>query len=210
MKCKWRALTAGMIFVAGAAMAIEEASYTVVKKDGDFEVRDYAPQVVAETLVMGSRQDAGNKAFRRLFRYISGQNTATNKIAMTAPVGQLPATDKRTMTHSVSKDGAEQRWAVSFMMPAAYTLKTLPTPNDAAVQLRHIQARRMAAVRYSGRWTQKLFDSHHAQLADWMQARKLLATGRAEWARYNPPFSLPSLRRNEILIPVANSAQLAQ
>lgn len=196
----------GMMFIAGGAMAIEEAAYTVVSKEGRFEVRDYAPQIVAEALVDGSREEAGNMAFRKLFRYISGYNSVTDKTAMTAPVGQEVASRKIPMTAPVLQTQGEMRWVVSFMMPSEYTLQTLPAPNDASVRLRAITARRMAAVRYSGRWTEARYDKFHAELGDWMRKHGLSATGTAVWARYNPPFTLPIFRRNEILIPIADSA----
>ncbi len=198
--------TLGMALVAGGVMAVEEASYTMIHKERTFELRDYAPQIVAETLVSGNREDAGNKAFRKLFRYISGENTASKKIAMTAPVGQEPSSESIPMTRPVVQGKVEQRWAVSFMMPAEYTLETLPSPNDASVKLRLIPARRVAARRYSGRWTQSRYQKFHAELVDWMGKRRLTAAGPAEWARYNAPFTLPLFRRNEILIPVADDA----
>ncbi len=188
---------------AGHTIAIEEAEYKTVLKDGDFELRDYKSQFVAETRVSGSQDQAGNTAFRRLFRYISGNNTMTNKIAMTAPVGQVEASEKIAMTAPVSQSRSEESWIVSFMMPAKYTMKTLPAPNDSNVTLREIPARRVAAVRYSGRWTEELYNCHLSELRAWMKTRKLAPDGAPEWARYNAPFTLPILRRNEVLIPVA-------
>jgi len=188
-------------------MAIEEPSYTSLKQDGDYEIRDYAPVVVAETRVAGSREQAGNMAFRRLFRYISGNNSGTNKIAMTAPVGQAPAPQKIDMTAPVTQTQAGNDWVVSFMMPAEYTMETLPRPNDSNVALRRIPERRVASVRYSGRWTSTSYEKHLSQLEAWMQKQGLEATGPAEWARYNSPFTLPLLRRNEILIPITKRSR---
>ena len=186
-------------------MAIEEAAYTVTMQDGAFEIRDYAPHVVAETLVDGTLEEAGNKAFNRLFRYISGDNRSREKVAMTAPVSQQPQGEKIAMTAPVAQQRVQERWVVSFMMPAAYTLETLPEPKDPQVTLRQVPARRMAAVRYSGFWSEKSYLRYKAELEAWMRRRGSSPPATPVWARYNSPFSLWFLRRNEILIPVATT-----
>ncbi len=197
-----------MITILGAvdAMAIEEAAYTVAEKDGAFEIRDYAPHVVAETLVTGTLEEAGNSAFNRLFRYISGGNRSREKIAMTAPVSQGPQSEKIAMTAPVTQQRVHEQWAVSFMMPATSTLETLPAPEDPQVTLLQVPARRMAAVRYSGSWSEKGYLRHKSELESWMRGKGLVPAGDPVWARYNSPFSLWFLRRNEILVPVATGA----
>lgn len=187
---------------AGDAMAIEEAAYQVVKKDGRFEIRDYAPHILAETIVEGNIKEAGSKAFQRLFRYISGENRMREKVAMTAPVSQEPKGEKIEMTAPVGQQNVQGRWAVSFMMPASYTLETLPEPEDPGIILRQVPARRMAAVRYSGFWSKKSYLRYKNKLEEWINKEDLIILGDPIWARYNPPFTLWFLRRNEILIPV--------
>ena len=183
-------------------MAIEEASYTVVERDGEFEIRDYAPHVLAETVVAGSFDRAGNEAFSRLFRYISGDNRSRHKVAMTAPVSQASAGEKIAMTAPVEQQPAQDRWVVSFTMPASSALETLPEPADPQVTLRQVPARRMAALRYSGLWTESSYRRHKMELEAWVRKRGLRIAGDSVWARYNPPFAPWFLRRNEILIPV--------
>lgn len=183
-------------------MAIKEAAYTVVKKSGIFELRDYAPHVLAETIVDATLEDAGYKAFRRLFDYISGANRSRNSIAMTAPVSQEAKGEKIAMTAPVGQQPASGQWAVSFMMPASYSLDTLPVPNDEAVMLRQVPARRMAAVRYSGRWSEKKYLRYKERLENWIRQSDFAIIGDPVWARYNPPFTPWFLRRNEVLIPV--------
>jgi len=187
------------------AMATEEAAYTVVKTEGAFEIRDYAPHIVAETLVEGTLEEAGNTAFNRLFRYISGGNRSREKVAMTAPVAQQPKGEKIAMTAPVAQQRVREQWAVSFMMPATYTLETLPAPEDTQVTLRQVPARRIAAVRYSGSWSEKGYLRHKSELESWVRGKGLTAAGEPQWARYNSPFTLWFLRRNEILIPVAGN-----
>ena len=198
-------LLAGLLLgVAGAvAMGIEESAYTVEKADGDFQLRGYAPQVVAETIVEGTLEEAGNTAFRPLFRYISGANRAQGKIAMTAPVSQRHDGVKIPMTAPVAQAAASNRWAVAFAMPTNYTMETLPAPTDEKVRLRAIPARRMAVVRYSGTWSRQRYERNLARLRDWLKANGLESSGDPVWARYNPPFTPWFLRRNEILLPVS-------
>jgi effector-binding domain-containing protein len=173
-----------------------------VEKDNKFEIRDYAPHILAETFVEGDLEEAGNKAFNRLFRYISGDNRSRKKVAMTAPVSQQPMGEKIKMTAPVGQRRVQEKWAVSFMMPASYTLTTLPEPEDPNVTLHQVPARRMAAVRYSGFWSEKRYLKYKSELESWIQERGLTIVGDPVWARYNPPFTPWFLRRNEILIPI--------
>ena len=184
-------------------MAIEEAAYKVLKTSGKFEIREYVPHILAETIVDGDLEEAGNKAFRRLFNYISGANRSRAKVAMTAPVSQEKAGEKISMTAPVVQQRARDKWAVSFTMPASYTLETLPVPDDPQITLRPVPARRMAAVRYSGLWSEKNYLQNRSELEAWIREQGLTAAGDPVWARYNPPFTLWFLRRNEILIPLA-------
>ncbi len=194
--------TALIILGASEAVAIEEAKYTVVKKDESFEIRNYAPHVLAETVVEGDLEGAGSEAFNRLFRYISGANRSRGKVAMTAPVSQEPRRQKMEMTAPVAQQRVEDKWAVSFMMPAASTLETLPQPEDPKITLRQVPARRIAAVRYSGFWSEKGYLQHKSELEVWIRKQGLVAVDEAIWARYDAPFTPWFLRRNEVLIPV--------
>ena len=193
-----------LLLLTGAttAMATEEAPYTVIKTDDIFELREYAPQVLAEIIVDGNLESAGSKAFRPLFRYISGDNKSRGKIAMTAPVSQEQRGEKISMTAPVSQQSVQGKWAVSFMMPASYTMENLPIPDDPDIKLRQVPARRLAAVRYSGTWSEKNYLEYKERLENWIRENGLEISGEPVWARYNPPFTLWFLRRNEILIPV--------
>jgi hypothetical protein len=169
-------------------MAIEEPAFKSVLLEGDFELRDYAPYLVAETRVRAGFEDAGNIAFGRLFRYISGRNEVSQKISMTAPVRQGPV------------DGGDQ--LVAFVVPSSFTRASVPQPSDPQVAIREEPARRLAVLRYSGRWTERRFREQEQRLLDWIGRRSLKATGPAIYARYNAPFVPWPLRRNEVLIPV--------
>jgi hypothetical protein len=185
--------------------AIEEAEYVVVEQEGSIELRDYQPHILAEVLVEGEMDEAGNMAFRTLYNYIAGDNIGREKIAMTAPVGQKPAGEKIAMTAPVGQRASGDKWAVSFMMPAKYTMDTIPQPKNPAVKLRQVPARRVAAIEYSGFWSVANFEKHRDRLEKWLAERDYRPSGEVEWARYDPPFMPWFMRRNEVLIPVAKS-----
>lgn len=192
-------LLSGAVLWRGQAQAVEEAVYTVRIQDGDFELRDYAASVQAEVTVAGTREEAANRAFNALFRYISGANRSQQQIAMTAPVGQ---SEKIPMTAPVGQSPAGQGWVVSFMLPASYRLETAPEPTDPQVKLRSLPPRRMASVRYAGGDDTATYQRQLAALQEWLQRRGLESTGELVWARYNAPFTPPLWRRNEILLGV--------
>ena len=195
------ATAALMIGATIKAQATEEAKYSVVLQDGEFEVRDYAPSVQAEVTVEGSREEAGNRAFQALFQYISGANRSRQKIAMTAPVGQ---SEKIAMTAPVGLSGSPSGWVVSFMLPAEFSPDTAPEPTNAKVSLRALPARRMASVRYAGGDDEATYQKHFQALQAWIDKRQLKTTGEWVWARYNAPFTPPFWRRNEILMTLSD------
>ena len=200
------AITLTAVWVAlmsGNLMAIEEAQYSVSLQQNAFEIREYETAIVAEVIVSGDFEDASNKAFRKLYKYISGDNKGRDKIAMTTPVSQVSTPEKIKMTSPVSQQASAQGWVVSFMMPASYTMETIPVPDDASVVLREVPAYRAATVRYSGRWTEKGYQKHLALLEEWIEQSSFGASGEPVWARYNAPFTPWFMRRNEILIALA-------
>ncbi|MBQ0713038.1 MAG: heme-binding protein [Porticoccus sp.] len=196
----WAVLVA--VLGAGNAMAIEEAEYLVVLKEQNFEVRQYEMHVLAETIVDGDLESAGNKAFSQLFKYISGNNKSRRNVEMTAPVTQETVSEKIDMTAPVGQQRKDGRWAVSFMMPSSYSVETLPVPTDPDVTLRQVPVRYLAAIRYSGFWSEKNYRRNLDNLNSWMEKQHLSVVGDPIWARYNPPFMPWFLRRNEILVPV--------
>ena len=201
--------TALALLANSTAMAIEEPGFQVLERDGAFELREYAPHLVAETHVEAGFAEAGNIAFQRLFRYISGENTTKQKISMTAPVTQSRSGDageKIAMTAPVTQVASDTGYRVAFVVPAKYTLDTVPVPSDPRVGIRAVPAQRVATWRYSGRWTTTNYQQHLAELRSAIAARGLKETGEPILARYDPPFMPSFLRRNEVLIPVARKA----
>jgi hypothetical protein len=195
-------LTVSSLLGAKSAMAIEKAKYVVLDKEDDFELRQYEPQIVAETFVEGSLEDVGNVGFRRLYDYISGNNKKKQSISMTAPVLQEAGSEKIAMTAPVSQEKKDNQWRITFLMPAEYTLETLPEPLDERVKLAKVPGRLVVAVRYSGTWSKAGYEENKALLEKYIRRRGFTKAGATVWARYDPPFMPWFLRRNEVLIPV--------
>jgi effector-binding domain-containing protein len=183
-------------------VGIEKPKYEVIEKEGKFEIRQYQGQIVAETVVESDFDNAGNVAFRRLFNYISGENRKKESIAMTAPVNQKTGPEKIAMTAPVNQQLSEGKYSVSFLMPSKYTMETLPVPLDSNVGLRQIPARKMAAIRYSGSWGRKKYETNKALLEEFIKKKGLRITGQDIFARYDPPFQIWFLKRNEVLFPI--------
>ncbi|WPL17351.1 SOUL heme-binding protein [Thiorhodovibrio winogradskyi] len=196
----------------GQVMATEEPDYAVVSEGPVFEVRRYAPQVLAETEVTGRFDKVGGEAFRRLADFIFGNNQAAEKIAMTAPVSQTPVVAKADkggtripMTAPVKQQAAQtasETYRISFVMPSRFTLDTLPRPRDPRIKLREEPERLMAVLRYSGGWGESRYLEHERKLLKAVQADGLTPIGTPVYARYNSPFSLPFLRRNEVMVEI--------
>ncbi len=183
-------------------VGIEKARYEVIEKGGKFEIRQYSPQIVAETMVESDFDDAGNIAFRKLFDYISGENRKKESIAMTSPVNQKADSEKIAMTAPVNQQTSGGKYIVSFLMPSKYTMETLPEPSNPDVKLRQIPAQKIAAVRYSGSWNRNRYEANKVLLEDFIEKKGLRITGPDIFARYDPPFQIWFLKRNEVLFPV--------
>lgn len=185
-------------------MSYEEPDYTALRESGDVEYRQYKPHLVAETVVQGAADfdRAGNEGFRRLFSYIAGGNTSKARITMTAPVSQAAQGEKIAMSVPVRQTRSAEGFRIAFMLPRQYTLATAPAPADPRVQVVEVPGRLMAVRRYAGRWTESNFVANREQLLRAIAAAGIRPLSTPELARYNAPFSLPILRRNEILVAV--------
>ncbi len=183
------------------AMAIEEPKYIVLKIDQDIEVRKYEPQLIAQTVVDGDMDQASNKGFRLIADFIFGNNETPNssgsaKIAMTAPVVVEP--QKNT---SAVQDA--NQWRINFVMPSQYNLSTIPRPKNSAVEIKEIPSKVFVVLTYSGfNFTSKVQKKTQDAL-DWSHQHGYKIIGTPQLARYNPPWTLPMFRRNEIMIEIA-------
>jgi hypothetical protein len=200
-----RAMMLAALLITGEnAMSLEQPDYTVLYKDGDIEYRQYEPYLVSETVIQSTDDynDAGNEGFRRLFKYITGSNERQAKIAMTAPVAQTPRSEKIAMTAPVQQGESAEGWRVAFMLPTEYTLDTAPVPTDERVQIKAMPGRLMAVLRYSGRWTESNFSNKQSALRDAIAGESIDKLGEFQSAFYNPPYTLPFMRRNEVMVEV--------
>jgi effector-binding domain-containing protein len=184
---------------------VEHPKYKVAERSGNIEIRDYAPMIVAEVEVKGERREAISKGFRIIADYIFGNNTTAQKVPMTAPVTQQ-GSEKIAMTAPVTQQGGGDTWRVRFIMPSKYTLATLPKPNNPAIELKEIPEKRFAVIRFSGLAGEESLKQHNKELDDFLSAKRLTRLSPPTYAFYNPPWTLPFLRRNEVLIEVAGPA----
>lgn len=180
------ALIAVWVFVV---QNVETPAYESVEADGRFEIRDYPALTVAEVERTGARKPTLGQGFQALAGYIFAREREGPKIAMTAPVLQRPA--------------EEGRWQVAFVMPAGSDPATLPVPKDATVRLETRPPARVAAVRFAGHPGDAELDAKEAELRTWLADRGLDPTGPAIHAYYNDPFTPGFLRRNEVLLTLA-------
>lgn len=202
-----------------SAMAIEEPRYDVRLSQAPFELRHYAPVLIAQTLVEGDMDAASNKGFRLIADYIFGNNIAAAsepgsdanakqaaKIAMTAPVTVEPQSSKIAMTAPVTLEpqvGNAQQWRVHFVMPSQYTLATIPKPNNSAVTLHELPSKYVVVHRYSGFNTVARVQEKTDETLAWAKQQSLKVVGTPQLSRYDPPWTLPMFRRNEIMVEVA-------
>jgi hypothetical protein len=203
-----RAIAAIALTVLGAAIlesklsSVEQPKYRVVEKDGNIEFRDYAPMIVAETEVSGEQYKALGVGFRAIAGYIFGGNSSSQKVAMTAPVTQQRS-EKIAMTAPVTQqeEGGIER--VRFVMPAGYTLETLPKPTNPAVTLKEIGSKRFVVIRFSGFAGEGNLARRTAELNAFVSAKHLRVLSAPTYAFYDPPWTLPFLRRNEVMVEIA-------
>lgn len=197
-------------------MATEEPNYTILSQTDDFELRRYDGQLVAQTWVTGDQDAASRKGFKILADYIFGNNTApggkSRKISMTAPVMMQPEamsseenkdsdeSEKISMTAPVSMQQADGKWRVQFTMPSQYTMQSLPKPNNPDITITELPVQTYGVIKFSGLAGSNKVAEKTEALQSWMQGQNLKIIGIPELARYDPPWTLPFMRRNEVMI----------
>lgn len=224
MKRKYLYLAAALIplvLLAMALLTIDEPRHQIVDTPDGFELRDYAPYIVAETEVTADFAQASDPAFRRLVDYVQGNNVGGRRLPMIAPVmqqrlqhpldtnttidrpapTQAQAQDQRPARESAD-DPTAQRWLFRFALPKEYRLPMLPRPLDEQVRLRRLEPGRVAALRYRGNWSEERFREKADELLEHLHVARLVPVGTPVFARYNTAFVPWFLRRNEVLIQV--------
>ena len=217
-------LLAGIGQLVGIRAGTEQPPYEVVGRVGDAEIRRYAPQIAAEAVVEGPVETARNEGFRQVAGYIFGDNTAKASVAMTAPVvqGREPSGGSQSIAMTapvvqaragrsesiamtspvVQQPAGAESWSIQFIMPSKYTMATLPQPNDPRVRLVEIPARTFAVVRFSGLGREDAVARHEKALDAALAESSWRAVGEPVTWYYDPPWTVPFLRRNEVARPV--------
>lgn len=180
---------------------VEQPDYKLVMSEGNIEIRDYEPIILAQVEVSGERKQAISEGFKILADYIFGNNTSNNKMEMTAPATNK-LSEKMAMTAPVLQEHDVDKWKVRFVMPKKYSLETLPKPNSKDVVLISLPARRFAVIRFSGLADDETIKQHTDELKTYILAETLKPIGEPILAFYNPPWTLPFLRRNEVMIEI--------
>ena len=208
MKKRWKMIATiiGVVLIcvvaAGPIMSdVETPDYKIVKSHDAIEIRQYDPMLIAEVHMSGQRKDAIGDGFRLLADYIFGNNIAHQDIAMTAPVQQQEST-RIDMTAPVQQQSIGDDWKVSFVMPSEYTIETLPKPVNERVALKEIPAKTFVVITFSGTNSDENVQAHERILLEYIEDNKLSVIGTPKYAFYNPPWTLPPMRRNEVMIEI--------
>jgi len=180
----------------------EEPNYEVLLEEDNFQVRQYPEILAAQTTTTGNYKETSSKGFKRLAGYIFGDNVAKEKTSMTTPVLQKKKSEKIEMTAPVYQQQDDSNWTMTFVLPSKYTLETAPTPLDNKVVIKQLPGNKVASLRYSGRMTEASMNEHTQKLENWVNQKDLTVIGSAYSAAYDPPWTLPILRRNEIHIQI--------
>ncbi len=191
----------GCSIIGAGVSDADTPKYDVISSTDGIEIRQYDPMIIAEVVVQGERSEAISEGFRLLADYIFGDNTVKESIAMTAPV-QQQANEKIAMTRPVQQQSAGDAWKVSFVMPSKYLMDTLPKPNNERVAIKEIPGKRFVTIRFSGFNSDENIAQHEEQLMQYILSNKMNTNGPAKYAFYNPPWTIPFLRRNEVMFEV--------
>ena len=196
-----------VLSVVGVRVGTEEPPHTSRRLTDEVEIRRYSPRIAAQTTVDADEDEARQEGFRRLARYIFGGNGGKQKVAMTAPVSQSPADSKKiAMTAPVSSTPGNDGWVVRFFMPAEWTMDTLPTPDDDRVTLTEVPAETVAVLRFSGGRSRDDVEPQMAALVEALRAHGIEMLGEPMTWFYDPPWTLPPLRRNEVVVAIPDGS----
>ena len=208
MKKKWTMITSIIALIlivgvlAGPVMSnVEKPDYKVIQSEQNIEIRQYEPMIIAEVEVDGKREDAIRDGFRLLADYIFGNNTVQQVISMTAPV-QQKENQNIAMTAPVQQQSTGKSWRMSFVMPSKYSMDSLPVPNNNRVRLKEILTKKFVVIEFSGTNSNENVTKHENQLMNYIEANQINIIGSPKYAFYNAPWTLPFLRRNEVMIEI--------
>ena len=193
------------ILISNSLMATDEPEFRLIIKEDKYEIREYAPKIIAQVEVFGDFDDSSSKGFKILADYIFGNNISkdgNSRIKMTAPVEMEPISQKFNMTKPVLTEGNDNNWIVSFIMPNEFTLETLPKPKNKSIKIFSLPKEKYAVIVFSGLVRESSYLEKKNLLNQFIKEKKLNTSGGIKIARYNPPWTLPFFRRNELMIKV--------
>lgn len=180
------------------ASFVEKPKYTVLKSHDSIEIREYDPIILAQTNAMGDRNEAIKVGFKRLLNYITGDNSSNTHIQMTAPVLQTAVLEKRTLSKR-----KHRQWKISFIMPIKYNIKMLPTPHNTNIKILEQSKAQWAVIRFSGFASKNKLADYQKRLEAYLIKHSMTPIQQEpSYAFYNPPWTLPFLRRNEIMFQI--------
>ena len=201
----FRTFILSFIFITNQLMATEEPKFTVLLQEGSLEIREYEPRIIAHVKTTGDFDDASSKGFKMLADFIFGNNTINNtskKISMTAPVSASLSSKKISMTAPVLAENNNNEWSIAFVMPKEFTIETLPVPNNQNIRITALPKEKFAVIVFSGLVRESSYDKKVNLLNEFIKKKKLIPLSTIQIARYNPPWTLPFFRRNELLIKI--------
>ena len=188
--------------LAGPVLSdVEKPDYKVIQSEQNIEIRQYEPMIIAEVEVDGKREGAIGDGFRLIADYIFGNNTVQRDIAMTAPVQQQES-QKIAMTAPVQQQSTGRSWQISFVMPSKYSMETLPEPKNDRVRLKEIMTKKFVVIKFSGTNSNENVTEHENQLMNYIEANQIKIIDSPKYAFYNAPWTLPFMRRNEVMIEI--------
>ena len=193
------------IIFPNSLMATDEPEFRLILKEDKFEIREYIPKIIAQVEVFGDFDDASSKGFKILADYIFGNNKSKNgnsRIEITAPVEMEPISQKINMAKPLLTQGRDNDWIISFIMPNEFTLETLPKPNNKSIKILSLPKEKYAVIVFSGLVRESSYLEKEKLLNQFIKEKKLKTSGEIKIARYNPPWTLPFFRRNELMIKI--------
>ena len=208
MKKTWTMITSiiALFLIVGVLAGpvisnVEKPDYKIIQSEQNIEIRQYEPMIIAEVEVDGKREDAIREGFRLIADYIFGNNTVQRDIAMTAPVQQQES-QKIAMTAPVQQQSTGRSWQISFVMPSKYSMETLPQPKNDRVRLKEIMTKKFVVIKFSGTNSNENVTEHENQLMNYIEANQIKIIDSPKYAFYNAPWTLPFMRRNEVMIEI--------
>ena len=185
------------------AMATEEPEFKLISEEAEFQIREYDPKIIAQVEVEGDFDEASSMGFKLLADYIFGNNLldgTSKKISMTTPVEMTPLAENLLMTSSILDDQINNKWSINFVMPQEFSLDTLPKPNNSQVNIIEVPKEKYAVIVFSGLIRESSYAEKVELLSNYLEENSFKQQGAIKIARYNPPWTLPFFRRNELMV----------